>query len=423
MPVSVGSYTVPTLDELQQVARKLDRLSSDLENVRSLVRTVDQRSIESAKLVEQHRGQIQALANRARALEQAVEHLQDNLKAIAEQTDQAVVLLSKSNASMTQGQQALAAINDMVKVQIEKEKQHQQEVAEQLENMLDAQRLLSEALDCAFTDWRKAMAELQELETRSTRTLAQTLDDVGRSLLQTQATLESGFHSLYDAVAGFTSAKRERMQEEKGAFADLAETEEQFQQCLDAVLQAASGLADTTARINMEQEDVLDDAARHHSTLLLNEAARFFRRGDWATAAMLWEAVLKDYPDHPDALLGMGMVHLHGGQMEAAVHALHRAAELTPNRADVWHMLGLAALIAHDYDGALQALNRALDRDPQNASLWLARGRAWYGLGQVKQAVEDWLRAKSLDAKAVELDPDVCFYLQDAEVVDAHATP
>jgi tetratricopeptide (TPR) repeat protein len=80
-----------------------------------------------------------------------------------------------------------------------------------------------------------------------------------------------------------------------------------------------------------------------------------------------------------------------------SVLSFEKAAQIAPNRADVWRELGLARVRTNNSQGAVTALNRCLSLDPRDAGAWSLRGFAYGRLA-------DWDGAAASYDKVVEFN-------------------
>jgi tetratricopeptide (TPR) repeat protein len=94
-----------------------------------------------------------------------------------------------------------------------------------------------------------------------------------------------------------------------------------------------------------------------------------------------FEAALAINPGFGMAHCHLGWIHLRDGTPGDAVGHFLRAAELQPERADMWCLLGEARFQAEDFGGSETAFNRALTLNPSYVDAML-------GVAAVKRRVE-----------------------------------
>ena len=122
-------------------------------------------------------------------------------------------------------------------------------------------------------------------------------------------------------------------------------------------------------------------------------------QGDLAGAEKIYRAILKQHPDHFQALSNLGGVLLTGERMEEAVRVLRKALNQQPNSAVPHALLARALQLLDRHEEALERARRAIALDPNlaEAQATLAQGLA--ELGRYDEAV-------SALARAIELAPD-----------------
>ncbi|AJE48843.1 tetratricopeptide repeat protein [Celeribacter indicus] len=98
--------------------------------------------------------------------------------------------------------------------------------------------------------------------------------------------------------------------------------------------------------------------------------------GDPATAAKLFEKVLRADPISVPALLGAGDAYARMGQNDRAEAVLERAHELAPNNAEVLTTLGRVKLAQGQPTAALEEYEKALRIDRRNVAALTGKGVA-----------------------------------------------
>lgn len=124
------------------------------------------------------------------------------------------------------------------------------------------------------------------------------------------------------------------------------------------------------------------------------------QRGDPATAEAGFRQVLADSADHPDALLGLGLVARLAGHPDAAVGLIRRAIDRNPRVAGYWSNLGNILQDADRWDEAIEAHARAVRLAPRHAAIRQNLGSA---LNLADRAYEALPHLR----EAMRLDPDL----------------
>lgn len=97
---------------------------------------------------------------------------------------------------------------------------------------------------------------------------------------------------------------------------------------------------------------------------LFEDAVRAFGQADFETAAERLDALLEANPAHALAWAYRGLCRLETGRHREGLEALERAAELSPDNADVHYWLGNAAGALGQLDRAAACYQQALAIDP-----------------------------------------------------------
>jgi predicted O-linked N-acetylglucosamine transferase (SPINDLY family) len=117
------------------------------------------------------------------------------------------------------------------------------------------------------------------------------------------------------------------------------------------------------------------------------QAAAAFRAGDLEGAQARCRGLLRQQPDHFEALSLLGIVAAHRGDAAEALRLLERAAAVNPESAVAHNNLGNALRDSRRYDDALRAYRRALEIDPGYASAHLNLGILLMETGRPAQAL------------------------------------
>jgi predicted O-linked N-acetylglucosamine transferase (SPINDLY family) len=121
------------------------------------------------------------------------------------------------------------------------------------------------------------------------------------------------------------------------------------------------------------------DAARPGMTPVtesLQTALRLHQAGDYAEAGRIYREILREYPDHADALQLLGLIEHQAGRHAAAAELIGRAVALAPGAAVLHNNLGEALRSLGRLDEAAACYAKAVALDPAFAD-------AHYNLGVV----------------------------------------
>ena len=96
--------------------------------------------------------------------------------------------------------------------------------------------------------------------------------------------------------------------------------------------------------------------------------------------------MLRENPEHPDALNLMGVLAVAASQYRIAVDYLKKAIEFAPDQAIYLNNLGNALVISSHAEEAVTHLERAVKLEPTYAEAWTNLGKAWRNIGNIEKA-------------------------------------
>lgn len=109
---------------------------------------------------------------------------------------------------------------------------------------------------------------------------------------------------------------------------------------------------------------------------LSNEGMAFFNNGNLEQARNRFQAALAKNPNHIDAILGMGLIHLNQRSLADSLACFEQLKRLTPASYDVYNYLGIIYLEMEDFAKARENLLIAATSEtyqtPENAYANLA---------------------------------------------------
>jgi predicted O-linked N-acetylglucosamine transferase (SPINDLY family) len=129
---------------------------------------------------------------------------------------------------------------------------------------------------------------------------------------------------------------------------------------------------------------------------LLQAAVAAYREGRQAEVQSLCAQIIKDLPDHFEALHLLGVSELDSGRYDAAEGTLARALSVESRSAEVLANLGLALFNLKRYDEACKCQEKAIALKPSFASAHTSLGNTLLQLRRFEQSIEAHERAISL---------------------------
>lgn len=134
-----------------------------------------------------------------------------------------------------------------------------------------------------------------------------------------------------------------------------------------------------------------DDPALHEEA-----AAALFQMGCLEESIKEYRQALKGLPDDLEVLCRLGTAYYADDQHLPAVSCFSRAVERNPLYVPAHLGLGLIHLLRGSIDAAVQKFIWATTLDPQSAEAWNFLGNAFRQKGELERAVEAYLRAIEL---------------------------
>lgn len=105
-------------------------------------------------------------------------------------------------------------------------------------------------------------------------------------------------------------------------------------------------------------------------------------------AERLYQTVLRENPEHPDALNLMGVLAIEAGRNDVALDYMGKAVKLEPEKAIYRNNFGNALIVATRQEEALPHLRKAVKLDPNYADAWCNLGKAWRMIGDMERAAK-----------------------------------
>ncbi len=131
---------------------------------------------------------------------------------------------------------------------------------------------------------------------------------------------------------------------------------------------------------------------------VLTRATDCIRADDFAGAEHILREVLREKPEHPDALHLLGLVAYSLGKYKSAISLIQKAIAYRPGDSRMYGNCGEAYRRLGDIDNACLWLRRALEMDAGNADAWCNYGSALRQLGRVDEAISGYRRALSIQS-------------------------
>jgi len=132
---------------------------------------------------------------------------------------------------------------------------------------------------------------------------------------------------------------------------------------------------------------------------LIQEALSHQHAGRLGIALPIYEEVLRQDPQNPQANFSLGIAAYQQGQLGPAIEHFKRAAKKAKKHPQVHQLLGLALLNAGDLAGARESLKKAVALQPKESQFHAQ-------LGDVYRLERRAVLARQSLSKALQLDPE-----------------
>ena len=134
---------------------------------------------------------------------------------------------------------------------------------------------------------------------------------------------------------------------------------------------------------------------------LYKKGTQLFNSGDFEGALDCFEAVLKQQPENPEALLMhlSTLLRLERRQetIQAADQVLENRLASGKNLAIVYYLKGCAQISLRQFEQGLESLGQSLKLDDENVAAWTIRAQAYSELKDYQAALECYLRVRELE--------------------------
>jgi tetratricopeptide (TPR) repeat protein len=124
--------------------------------------------------------------------------------------------------------------------------------------------------------------------------------------------------------------------------------------------------------------------------------------------------------DDPMALRYIGEAHEQLNELELAAHFYRRSLELAPMLPDAWLGLGIVEDLKGNTKEALVLIHKAAELDPENAGIYHVLAGAYEKLEDLQQAEEFYQLSLALDPSDEECLTNFMELLQERSLVEAH---
>jgi len=137
--------------------------------------------------------------------------------------------------------------------------------------------------------------------------------------------------------------------------------------------------------------------------IIFQDALACHQRGELAVATRKYRKLIKQIPDHIDALHHLGMIFKAEGQLDSAEDLFRRCLRLDPNFPPIYNSLGTLLSDKGDFHGAIACAEHALKLMPSNQNALILLGRSYNEIGEANAALAVYKRALFFNPNAYQV--------------------
>ena len=147
----------------------------------------------------------------------------------------------------------------------------------------------------------------------------------------------------------------------------------------------------------MENETLSDSQAPKNARKEFEKGVQALGKRDFGAARSHLVKAVKEFPCYARAQTELASVLGSEGESGEAEAALKKAIECDPGFVDAYLQLGLAFISQKNFKASLAELTEGTRHAPAAWQFYFQMGVAHYGLGQFRDAEQDFLKARSFD--------------------------
>ncbi|CAA0841016.1 Suppressor of RPS4-RLD 1 [Striga hermonthica] len=111
--------------------------------------------------------------------------------------------------------------------------------------------------------------------------------------------------------------------------------------------------------------------------------------GKYAHAISIFDKILEEEPDYPEALIGRGTAYAFQRELHSAIDDFSKAIQSNPSAGEAWKRRGQARAALGEYAKAISDLTKALEFESYSADVLHERGIVNFKFKDYKSAVKD----------------------------------
>ena len=134
----------------------------------------------------------------------------------------------------------------------------------------------------------------------------------------------------------------------------------------------------------------------------LQLALKYHRANHFTQAEQVYRQVIKEQPQHPEALYGLGILAQQTGEIQTAQKFLSNAVSVQPELFKAWFSLGNVRQAQGQFPEAELAYQQAIDLQPNSAPLYNNLGYTLQQQGKFEKAIVSYQKALEIQPNCVE---------------------
>lgn len=131
----------------------------------------------------------------------------------------------------------------------------------------------------------------------------------------------------------------------------------------------------------------------NNKTAMLDLAALFYYKRDYAEALKQYNAIIKKQPENADALFGRGLTLVWLNKRKDAIKDYQKVIVMKPKHVLAYKQLAVELMETGDARQAIKTLDAGLLNEPKSEELLFERALANYKLGRKEDAIDDYTKA------------------------------
>lgn len=148
------------------------------------------------------------------------------------------------------------------------------------------------------------------------------------------------------------------------------------------------------------------------SKQLEQQALALHRQGQYQPAMAMYQQVLTLTPNNANVLHLLGILHYQLDRPDLAFPLIEKAVSITPNNADYWNNLGLVYRATQQLEKAIEAYHRSLAIQPNDVDVRLNLGNAFQAANRFVEAAEQYRHVYAANPRDRDVRDALLFALQ-----------